>query len=256
MERNKVIVITQARIGSTRFPAKVLQKIGNDSLLAIHLRRLKKSTLAEKIIVATTLEEGSDNIVAIAHAEGALAFKGSTEDVLDRFYQAAKNQHPEYVVRVTSDCPLIDGLLLDEVIKMTIENNLDYGSNTLMEQYPDGQDIEVIRWGTLERAWKEAKLNSEREHVTPYIRKNADYNGGTIFKAKNFQAPFNCSKIRMTVDKPEDLEAIKILITKLGVEKSWKEYTEYIINNPNEFSNQEILRNEGYLKSIQNEMTE
>jgi spore coat polysaccharide biosynthesis protein SpsF len=254
MEHKKIIVLTQARLGSTRFPAKVLSKIGSDSLLAIHLRRLKQSALVKTIVVATTLEDGSDEIVAIAQAEGAIAFKGSTDDVLDRFYQAAKIHSTDYVVRVTSDCPLIDAQLMDKVIHLAIANKLDYASNVLIEEYPDGQDVEVIHWSALERAWSDAKLTSEREHVTPYIRKHADFHGGHLFKAKNLPAPFNCNGIRMTVDEPADLEAIRILITALGTDKSWRVYADYIIDHPHEFTNQKIVRNEGYLKSIQREM--
>jgi spore coat polysaccharide biosynthesis protein SpsF len=105
----------------------------------------------------------------------------------------------------------------------------------------------------LERAWNEAKLQSEREHVTPYIRNNSSSKGGNIFKSVNFEAPTNYNHIRMTVDEPEDLVTIVKLVDKLGVDQTWEVYTEYIINNIMEFKNQDILRNEGYLKSINND---
>jgi spore coat polysaccharide biosynthesis protein SpsF (cytidylyltransferase family) len=251
MVNEKVIILTQARIGSTRFPQKVLKKIGEESLLSIHLKRLKKSENASKIVVATTFENESDKIVEIAMLENVEAVKGSTDDVLDRFYQAAKNEKPDFVVRVTSDCPLIDHRLIDQVIEMTVQNNLDYGSNILVEEFPDGQDIEVIKWSALEKAWLEAKLPSEREHVTPYIRKNTDFNGGTLFKAMNFPANANYNQVRMTVDEPSDLDTIDLLITNLGTDKSWKVYADYIVENPEVFENQKIIRNEGYIKSLQ-----
>lgn len=251
MVSEKVIILTQARIGSTRFPQKVLKKIGEESLLSIHLKRLKKSENASKIVVATTFENESDKIVEIAMLENIEAVKGSTDDVLDRFYQAAKNDKPDFVVRVTSDCPLIDHRLIDQVIEMTVQNNLDYGANILVEEFPDGQDIEVIKWSALEKAWLEAKLPSEREHVTPYIRKNTDFNGGTLFKAMNFPANANYNQVRMTVDEPSDLDTITLLISKLGLDESWKTYADYIVENPKVFENQKIVRNEGYIKSLE-----
>ena len=251
MVSEKVIILTQARIGSTRFPQKVLKKIGEESLLSIHLKRLKKSENASKIVVATTFEKESDKIVEIAMLENIEAVKGSTDDVLDRFYQAAKNDKPDFVVRVTSDCPLIDHRLIDQVIEMTVQNNLDYGANILVEEFPDGQDIEVIKWSALEKAWLEAKLPSEREHVTPYIRKNTDFNGGTLFKAMNFPANANYNQVRMTVDEPSDLDTITLLISKLGLDESWKTYADFIVENPKVFENQKIVRNEGYIKSLE-----
>ncbi|WP_231962573.1 glycosyltransferase family protein [Aquirufa nivalisilvae] len=251
MVSEKVIILTQARIGSTRFPQKVLKKIGEESLLSIHLKRLKKSENASKIVVATTFENESDKIVEIAMLENIEAVKGSTDDVLDRFYQAAKNDKPDFVVRVTSDCPLIDHRLIDQVIEMTVQNNLDYGANILVEEFPDGQDIEVIKWSALEKAWLEAKLPSEREHVTPYIRKNTDFNGGTLFKAMNFPANANYNQVRMTVDEPSDLDTITLLISKLGLDESWKTYADFIVENPKVFENQKIVRNEGYIKSLE-----
>src|SRR5690606_21561491 len=138
-------------------------------------------------------------------------FQGSTEDVLDRFYNAVKDEKPEYVVRVTSDCPLIDAKLIDQVINMVIEKNLDYGSNTLKEEYPDGQDVEVFKFDALKNAWENASLLSDREHVTPYIRKNSSFNNKHLFKSENFDSPANMNHIRMTVDEPIDLETIRIM---------------------------------------------
>ena len=98
-------------------------------------------------------------------------FRGDEDDVLDRFYQGAKIHNPDYVVRLTSDCPLIDPVLIDEIIEAAISSDVDYCSNTLIESYPDGQDIEVFTFSALKKAWKESVLKSEREHVTPYMKK-------------------------------------------------------------------------------------
>jgi spore coat polysaccharide biosynthesis protein SpsF (cytidylyltransferase family) len=246
----KTIVVTQARVGSTRLPGKVLKTIQGHTLLGIHLKRLKKIKLADAIMVATTHEEGSDQIEAIAEEHGVLSFQGSTEDVLDRFYQSVKSHYPEWVVRVTSDCPLIDGALIDAVINEAQKGAYDYCANTITEDFPDGQDVEVFKFSALEKAWKEAKLSSEREHVTPFIRNNTDIKGGHLFKAKDVVSEYNYNKVRMTVDEPADFDMMEWLIGELGTEKSWLEYVVYMMQYPKKLTNAEILRNEGYLKSI------
>ncbi|KOF04011.1 hypothetical protein OB69_03140 [Roseivirga seohaensis subsp. aquiponti] len=249
----EVIIITQARVGSTRLPGKVLKKINNQSLLQIHLSRLKKSKLASKIIVATTFEEGVEQIVEIGKVMSVDVFQGSTDDVLDRFFQSVKEYAPDYVVRVTSDCPLIDANLIDQVIDLTINNELDYAANILKELYPDGQDVEVVSFNTLKRAWEEAKLQSDREHVTPFIRRNTDFMGGDLFKAQNLDCIKNYNQIRMTVDEQADFDAMETLINDLGLNETWETYTQHILKHPDRFKNQSIFRNEGYLKSLEKE---
>ena len=249
----KILLITQARVGSTRFPNKVTQPLGNSTLLGVHLQRVKKSKLISDFVVATTNEPGVESIIQIAQDIGVPVFQGDLNDVLDRFYQAALPYKPDYVVRVTSDCPLLDSDLIDEVINLTIERNADYGANIIEEEFPDGQDVEVFTFESLKRAWENAKLPSEREHVTPYIRNNSDLKGGNRFKAVHFASPANFNHIRMTVDEPEDLNTIEILISKCALNSSWLEYTNYIVNNIYDFNNQDIIRNEGYLKSLNND---
>jgi spore coat polysaccharide biosynthesis protein SpsF len=148
---------------------------------------------------------------------------------------------------------LIDPELVDQVIAFAQENDCDYASNGLIENYPDGQDVEVFKFSALQLAWEYAKLNSEREHVTPYIRNNADFNNGNIFKALNFACPADFSTIRMTVDEPADFELIKVLIHTLGTEASWSTYTKFIIENNLDELNNQIIRNEGFLKSLKND---
>ena len=248
--KNQIIIITQARIGSSRFPEKVLKKLGRSTLLGTHLQRLKRSKKAHKIIIAAANELRSKEIENIAKQEEVDFIVGSTEDLLDRYYQIAKIYKPDLIIRVTSDCPLVDPLLIDKIIEMAEVNNLDYASNTLMESFPDGQDIEIFSFETLQTAWNEATLYSEREHVTPFIKKNCDFNQGSLFKAMNYVSDKNYNKVRMTVDEPVDLEAISIIIKKLGSDKDWLTYTNFILENSKNFKNQEIIRNEGYLKSL------
>lgn len=246
----KTVLITQARTGSTRLPRKVLMEINQTPLLKIHLDRLKKSKNIDKIIVATT-NSAEDNIIEKLVTEwGYEVYRGSEIDVLDRFYQAVKYINPLWVVRVTSDCPLIDPILVDEVVAYAQNKNIDYCSNTLIENFPDGQDIEIFKFSALEYVWKNAVKNSDREHVTPLIRELSNYKGNNLFSAINFDNEGDYSQIRMTVDEKRDYELIKIVIEEMGVDKSWKEYVQFIVSNKLNTINDTIVRNEGYLKSL------
>ena len=249
----EIVIITQARINSTRFPKKILKKINNQTLLEIHINRIKKSKYGSNIIIATTHEKGSNQIIEIANKLNVISFKGSTEDVLDRFYKAVIEKKVRYIVRLTSDCPLIDPNLIDNVVDFAIKLDCDYVSNTLKQNYPDGQDIEVIKYEALKFTWKKAKLNSDREHVTPYIRRNSSYFGKKIFKSENYNSEKSFGHIRMTVDEAKDLSGIKVLIDELGTNNDWITYCNFIIENPHFFNNQNILRNEGYLNSLKND---
>jgi len=249
----RTILVTQARSGSTRLPGKILKEVEGKSLLQIHLERLRKCSKVSEIIVATTVNEEDAIIYDKAIEWGFKASKGSELDVLDRFYQALKNKNADWIVRVTSDCPLLDPILVDEIISFVQEKDTDYGANGIIERFPDGQDVEIFKFSALEQAWKNAKLQSEREHVTPYIRNNSDINGGKLFTSTSYLCESDFSKIRMTVDEPSDFDLIELLINKLGTEKSWLEYTNYIIENNLTKINDQIIRNEGLLKSLKND---
>lgn len=250
----RTIAITQARTGSTRFPGKVLMKLGSQSLLELHLQRILKSKKIDEVILATTTKPEDAVLADIGRRANVTTSRGSETDVLDRFYQAIVGKHADYVVRLTSDCPLIDADLIDRIIEYTVEKKLDYCSNTLDPTYPDGQDVEVFRFSALEKAWRDARLNSEREHVTPYIWKNSSYKGGTLFTSDNFADGKSFAHLRMTVDEPRDLTLVKKLVEALGTDRTWLEYAEYILKNPHvQILNQEIVRNEGYTKSINEE---
>ena len=253
MEQVKVIAITQARVSSTRLPRKVLLPLGNDTLLGVHLTRLSQAKSIDQFIVATTNEEGSETIVKLAEEKGISTFQGSLNDVLDRFYQAALPHKPTHVVRITSDCPLIDPSLIDKVVKKAISAGYDYYANILVEDFPDGQDIEVFTFGALEKAWNEATTNAEREHVTPYMRNNSSFKGGTLFKSADYPAPDNFNHVRMTVDEAVDLEVMQWLVDELGMDKDWLTYTKYMLANQDRLANATIQRNEGYLKSLKKE---
>ena len=255
MKNPIVIAVTQARTTSTRLPNKVLKEINGKTLLQIHIERIQQSKSINQLIVATTINATDEPIVDLCNQLGCSVSRGSEADVLDRFYQAIKDTPPQYVVRLTSDCPLIDPHLIDSVIGYCIENNLDYCSNTLNPHYPDGQDVEVFKFSALEKAWKEAQLDSEREHVTPFIWKNSSYKGGELFKSDNYtQGEVNYGHLRMTVDEEDDFAVIKGLIEELGLDKDWKTYSNFLERSNLMILNKSINRNEGYTKSINKEV--
>lgn len=247
----KVLAITQARVGSTRLPGKVLKIIGGKTLLEIHLGRILQSKLINKLKVATTIEPEATKIIAIADKLGVESFRGSVDDVLERFYLTAWPEKPDYVVRLTSDCPLIDSMEIDKVIEKCITGQYDYVSNTLEPTFPDGMDVEVFKFSALKKAYQEAILKSDHEHVTPYIWRNSSFKGGNIFKSFNIRYQEDFSKYRLTVDTQEDFSLIESLITSLGFDRSWQDYVVYLKQNSELLSiNSKHERNEGYQKSL------
>jgi spore coat polysaccharide biosynthesis protein SpsF len=249
-----IIAITQARTGSTRLPGKVLKKIGNRTLLQLHVERVLKSKMITELIVATTTNPEDEVIAKLTNSLGLSVYRGSVDDVLDRFYQALQGKDADYVIRLTSDCPLIDPVLIDKIVQYTIDNDLEYCSNTLDPNYPDGQDVEVFKFSVLKRAWEEANLVSEREHVTPFIWKNSSFLGGSLFKSDNFNEGLAYGHLRMTVDDMNDFEVITKIIADVGEEANWLDYAKYLEKNKSIKSiNEQSVRNEGYNKSLDNE---
>jgi glutamate-1-semialdehyde aminotransferase/spore coat polysaccharide biosynthesis protein SpsF (cytidylyltransferase family) len=250
----KIIAITQARYGSSRLPGKVLMHINGISLLQIHLERVRKSNRIDEFIIATTFEKEANRIIELAERLGVSTFRGSTENVLERFYLAAKEKNPDYVVRVTSDCPLIDSKVIDSVIDKCIAEGLDYCSNTLEPTFPDGCDIEIFRFDALEKAFNCANLSSEKEHVTPYIWKNSSFLGGKYFRSDNFYNKIDYSKFRLTVDEQSDFELITKLVEMLGYQADWQDYIAILENDDKLFNlNSQFKRNEGLVRSMKND---
>lgn len=246
-----VLAITQARLGSTRLPRKILKTIKGETLLDIHLKRIQQSTKIDEILVATTTNTSDTSVVSIAKNHNALYFRGSATNVLDRFYQAALPLNPEWIVRLTSDCPLVDASLIDDVIHYAKEKNVDYCSNSLHPTYPNGVEVEVFKFTALEQSRKEAKLISELEHVTPFIYKNSTYSGKELFSSYSYENKVDYSEVRMTVDELADFEVVRILVEELGTDKSWEEYAKFYLDNKEiKQLNSHITRNEGYKKSV------
>lgn len=244
-----IIAIIQARVSSTRLPGKVLKKIEGRTILEHVINRVQAARKIDDIVVATTVKKEDLEIVQLCAKLGISVFCGSEDDVLDRYYQAARLFKAEHIVRITSDCPLIDPQVIDKVIELYFQKKADYATNTIPETFPDGEDVGIFSFNILKITWKDAKLSSEREHVTPYIRRNFN-----IFKIANLRSKFNLANKRWTLDEPEDFEFIKIIYKNLypkdllfGMEKILK----FIKKHPEiEEINKNIIRNEGYFKSL------
>jgi spore coat polysaccharide biosynthesis protein SpsF len=231
----RILAITQARTGSSRLPGKVLKTIAGKTLLQIHLDRLSRTRLVEKIVVATTVEPADTAIAELVSGLGCEYFRGSEMDVLDRYYQAARVYEPEYIVRVTSDCPLIDPAVVDDVITALIASGSDYASNCFDRTFPDGMDAEAFRFSALERAWQEASIQRQREHVTPYIVENSDQRGGNLFHAASVRYGEDFSGFRLTIDYPEDFALLQVLVGRLGPDLGWRSYADFLAQNPDVF---------------------
>lgn len=209
----RVVAIIQARMGSTRLPGKVMMKIQGKTVLDHVISRVKQSKGIDDIVIATTTESDDDTIVEEAKRLNVKCFRGSEDDVLCRYYYAAKENKADAVVRITSDCPLIDPKIIDEMItkykKLHREGKVDYLSNTLERTFPRGLDAEIFLFKALEDAYYNAQVTYQREHVTPYI-----YEHPEKFTLAVYTCDEDYSMHRWTLDTPEDFE----MITKIYVE--------------------------------------
>lgn len=248
----RVVAIIQARMGSSRFPGKVLAKIDNRPLLEILISRVKMSEFIDKIVVATTTEVADDVLCDWLNVNGVEYFRGSEGDVLDRFWRCAKLFSADIIVRITADDPLKDPGVIDDIVDVIQRSDsIDYVSNTLKPSYPEGLDVEVFRFLALDTAYCDATLESEREHVTPYIWKNPEK-----FELHNVAMSPNLSDWRWTVDKPEDLEFIRSLLDLADndIFLGYRDLVEIVKRNVSIMNiNANTVRNEGYMKSISKE---
>ncbi|MCX6169736.1 MAG: glycosyltransferase family protein [Ignavibacteriales bacterium] len=209
-----ITAIVQARSGSTRLPGKILKKIYNEPILWHVVNRLSYSKLINKIIIATTDLAEDDQIQEFCEANKFLFYRGSSEDVLSRYFNAAKSFEAKIIVRITSDCPVIDYSIVDRMLEIFIFENrlnkLDYLSNVLPRTFPRGLDTEIFTFAVLERTYNEANQVYEHEHVTPYI-----YNHPAQFAIKNFSNEKDYSIHRWTVDTQEDFNLIEEIYKSL-----------------------------------------
>ena len=210
--KSKVTAIVQARTSSSRLPGKVLKEILGKPMILLELERLRRCKLIDDIMLATSTDESDALLARTVRNAGYPVYQGDLDDVLDRYYQCARLSNPAHVVRITGDCPLIDSQVVDTVIGKHLREDNDYTSNVLGEAtFPDGLDTEVMKFSVLERAWKDARLISEREHVTQYIIKHPELfkQGALRCDTGNFGAE------RWTVDEPEDFAFINVIYKRL-----------------------------------------
>ena len=212
----KIVAIIQARMGSTRFPGKVLKPICGKTMIFHVISRIKEAKRIHEIVVATTSSKKDDRLVRkLENIDGVTVFRGSEDDVLDRYYRAAQQISAEVIIRITSDCPLIDPAIMDRMIevyvkRITERTPVDYLSNTLVRTFPRGLDVEVFSLNALERAFHEAKKYYQREHVTPYIWQHP-----RKFTLECFKSNKDLSFHRWTVDEKEDLQLIREIYREL-----------------------------------------
>ncbi|HVS39010.1 MAG TPA: aminotransferase class III-fold pyridoxal phosphate-dependent enzyme [Gemmataceae bacterium] len=209
---NKAVVLIQARMGSTRLPDKVLADIAGRPMLWHVADRVRRASSVDEVVIATSTRKADDAVAAFCDGHSIACFRGDETDVLDRFYQAAKAHAADVVVRVTADCPLIDPQVIDRVIEARAAGSCDYASNTLRDTYPDGLDVEAFTFEALEKAWKEAKKPSDREHVTPYLRLSGLFR---LCNVENQDAPAARGQ-RWTVDEQADLDFIRAVYQALA----------------------------------------
>ena len=224
-----IVAIIQARMTSTRFPGKVLKTIAGKPMLWYMVNRTRTAKMINDVVVATSTDLSDDLIEDFCKINKIKYFRGDLDNVLKRYYETAKKFNANVIVRVTSDCPLIDGKLIDEGLKEFIGGDYDYLSNTVERTFPRGSDFEILKFSALENAYKNAAEEPEKEHVTPYIWRNHPEQ----FKICQLKREVDKSNFRITVDTPEDLEVIKILIEKYKADKkSADEIIEILDNHP------------------------
>ena len=249
----KTVTVIQTRMGSTRLPGKVLKDLHGDTVLARVVRRVQRAKLAGQVVIATTGQPADDAIVDECKRLGVSVFRGQVDDVLDRYYHAAKAHEADTVIRITSDCPLVDPAVIDTVVERFLQGDCDYASNTIRYTYPEGLDAEVFSFRALQQAWKEAGKPSEREHVTPYLRT-------ARFRSVNVEhvPPVQPGAYRWSVDDPSDLNYISRIYAEFNGRDDFgfEEVLALLKERPDLAATQSIaITNEGYYRSLYQQAT-
>jgi spore coat polysaccharide biosynthesis protein SpsF len=243
-----ILAILQARFSSSRLPGKVLKPILDKPMLLHQIERIQNSKRIDNLVVATSNEKSDDGIEKMCLNNNVEVYRGNLDNVLDRFYQCANQYNPKHVVRLTGDCPLIDSQVIDQVIDKHLFTKSSYTSNAIPPTYPDGLDVEIFKLSTLIEAWNYAKLPSELEHVSPYIRKHLD-----PCKKFNLEYEVDLSEHRWTVDDPEDFRFVKKVYSELYPNNrnfNMRDILDLLKRKPNlRKINYHINRNEGLLKA-------
>ncbi len=218
------VVIIQARMTSTRLPGKVLLELAGRPMLSQQLARLRACKNVDELCIATTTNATDDPIVALAHNQGVTCFRGDEHDVLSRYLGAARQTRAQLVVRVTSDCPLIDPGVTDRVIAAALEEGCDYASNTLARTYPRGLDTEAFFMDALERCARLATSTPAREHVTWFMHTERP----ELFVRRSVVDEANHADLRWTVDTPDDLALVRAIYELAGPSEAPLAYAELV----------------------------
>jgi glutamate-1-semialdehyde 2,1-aminomutase len=230
----------------------VIKPILGKPLLALHLERVQRAQNIDRLIVVTSTDPSDDALVEICKTIGVECFRGSLEDVLDRFYQAALPYEPDHVVRLTGDCPLADPAIIDEVITFHLEGNYDYTCNFVPPMFPDGLDVEIVRFSALGECWHETELPSDREHVTEFVLRQPER-----YRQGHFKGQTDLSHFRWTVDHPEDFELIRTIYEALYPRNpafTTQDVLDLIAGRPELATlNTGHIRNEGMIKSLRDD---
>lgn len=246
------LAIIQARSSSTRLPGKVLKPILGVPMLLRQIERVVRSRRIENLVVATSVDPSDNEIERLCQSNRIECIRGSLDDVLDRFYRAATKFQPDHVVRLTADCPLSDPDVIDRVIEFYESGNFDYASNTIEPTFPDGLDVEVFRAQCLYEAWQEARLPSEREHVTPFIRRRP-----TRYGIGQYRNVTDLSELRWTVDEEIDFQLITNIYESLYPKNQdfrVNDILAFLEANPHlKTINTQFRRNEGMERSLKSD---
>ena len=251
------VALIQARLRSRRLPGKVLLPIQGIPVLEIVLERVKRATSLDGVAVVTSTKSENDILAYMAEKCGVDCFRGSEDDVLDRYYQAAGHYEADHIVRLTADCPLIDPGIIDEVVRFYHAGSADLVSNQLTDSYPDGLDVCIFSRRALTLAWTHAGRLSEREHVVPWIIANGKAGAHGLSAPLDFPCEENHYHARWTLDECADFEFLdklgQLLPTSI-LEVDWLEIMRVLAGHPELTAiNSHIVRNEGYLKSLAEE---
>jgi spore coat polysaccharide biosynthesis protein SpsF len=242
-----ILAIVQSRMNSKRFPGKVMRPILGKPLIGYILERLSQSKKIDKIILATSINKENDTLCDYTISSGHGVFRGSEEDVLERYHVAAKKYEAKTIVRITGDCPLIDPEICDKLIQFYFDEKADYA--ILSPNFAEGLDCEVFSTKLLEKAYLSALSKSEREHVTLFYRNNPD-----IFNIKTLSNDQDDSQYRVTVDNHEDFDVVESIIRHFMPDPniSWAETKNFLKKRPDIVAkNSNIERNEGLRISIE-----
>jgi spore coat polysaccharide biosynthesis protein SpsF len=225
----RTVAIIQARMASSRLPGKVLKTLGKVSVLSNVVSRIRRSRLIDEVVVATTVDTSDDQVVQQCAADGVRVVRGSSADVLDRFYRTAQQVNADAIVRITADCPLIDASVSDRTIQAFKDQRPDYASNTLVRTYPRGLDTEVFAFAALERAWRQAREAYQRVHVTPFF-----YQHPEMFSLLSVSGECDYSRYRWTLDTPQDLAFLQEVYSRFDGRNdfSWQEVIAVLEREP------------------------